>query len=212
VSLSAQASGQAPSSRGAGGAAAQGAQARSARVVARPLGVARRLRDGTPVWIRPLVAADRDQLLAGFGRLSGASRHSRFGHAVSDGQFERMLPVLLDTVDQQAHVALVLYSAAGPIGVGRLRRYANEWHVADLAVTVADDWQSLGAGTLLAREVLGRTGGIREIRTVVGGDNPASLSILAGLGELRSSCVAGSCEVTVLVSPAGAAATVDAAA
>jgi RimJ/RimL family protein N-acetyltransferase len=126
-------------------------------------------------------------------------------------QFERMLPVLLDTVDQRSHVALVLYAGDQPIGVGRLRRFSSDPEVADLAVTVADDWQGRGAGSVLARELLGRAGDVREIRTVVGQDNPASLRMLARLGRLRSDCANGSCDVVVQVARPAAANRPDAA-
>jgi hypothetical protein len=65
--------------------------------------------------------------------------------------------------------------------------------------------------TVLAREVLVRARGVREIHTVVSEDNPASLGMLGRLGELRSDCVAGSCEVVVRLDCAGAVATVDSA-
>lgn len=58
-----------------------------------------------------MAAEDRGLLLSGFGGLSSHSRHSRFGRGVSDAQFERMLPVLLDSVDHQAHIAVVMYAA-----------------------------------------------------------------------------------------------------
>ena len=48
-------------------------------------------------------------------------------------QFERMLSVLLDTVDQQSHVALLLYADDRPIGVGRLCRFTSNAAAADLA-------------------------------------------------------------------------------
>ena len=73
----------------------------------------------------------------------------------------------LDSVDQQAHIALLLHAAGRPIGVGRLRRYAADLNLAHLAVTVADDRHGRGAGALLAREVLARASGVREIHTVV---------------------------------------------
>ena len=129
---------------GASGATEGNATTRSARRAARPFSGAGRLRDGTPVRFRPLVAEDRDLLLAGFTALSGRSRRSRFLRGVSDAQFERMLPVLLDTVDQQSHVALLLYADGRPIGVGRLRRFPSDPSVADLAVTIADDWHGRG--------------------------------------------------------------------
>ena len=166
-----------------------------------------RLRDGTPVWVRPLVAGDRELLLAGFRTLSTASRYSRFLSGTSEAQYERMLPILLDTVDQVSHVAVVLHAGAEPIGMGRLRRSAADPGVADLAVTVLDGWQGLGAGTVLARELLARADGIREINTVVSEDNPASLRMLARLGDLQSDCLAGSCEVVVRLADSAPAST-----
>jgi RimJ/RimL family protein N-acetyltransferase len=189
---------------GASGATVGNATTRSARRAARPFSGAGRLCDGTPVRFRPLVAEDRDLLVAGFAALSGRSRRSRFLRGVSDAQFERMLPVLLDTVDQQSHVALLLYAEGRPIGVGRLRRFPSDPSVADLAVTVADDWHGRGAGTVLARQLLARAGSVREIQTVVGQDNPASLRMLARLGRLRSDCVSGTCDVVVRVRSAAA--------
>jgi acetyltransferase len=152
------------------------------------------------VRFRPLVAEDRGLLLAGFAALSSRSRRARFLRGVSDAQFERMLPVLLDTVDQQSHIALLLYAEGRPIGVGRLRRFASDPGVADLAVTVADEWHGRGAGAALARELLVHAGNVREIQTVVSQDNPASLRMLARLGELQSDCAGGSCEVVVRMS------------
>ena len=102
------------------------AKTRSARRAARHFSGAGRLRDGTPVQLRPLVAEDRDLLLAGFATLSDRSRRSRFLRGISDAQFERMLPVLLDTVDQRSHVPLLLYADGRPIGVGRLRRFPSD--------------------------------------------------------------------------------------
>lgn len=188
--------------------AADRAAARRAARLARDAG---RLRDGTPVRVRPLVAQDRALLVAGFAALSLRSRRARFLHGVSDAQFARMLPILLDTVDQRAHVALVLYAAGRPIGVGRLRRFITDTAAADLAITVADDWQGRGAGSVLARELLARAGDLREIRTVVSADNPASLRMLARLGELRSECAKGDCDVVVRLSRSPAEARADAA-
>lgn len=182
-----------------GRAAGPDADAGFARPGASPGVPAARLRDGTPVWVRPLVAEDRELLLAGFRTLSSRSRYSRFLTGTGEAQFERMLPILVDSVDQRSHVALVLYTEDQPIAVGRLRRSATDATVADLAVTVLDDWQGRGAGTVLSREVLARADGIHEIRTVVSEDNRASLRMLAGLGDMRADCVDGNCDVVVRV-------------
>ena len=144
-----------PSARGAAEGSVEALPTRRAAPLFSGAG---RLPDGTPVRVRPLVAGDRGPLLAGFAALSPRSRRSRFLRDVSDAQFERMLPVLLDTVDQQSHVALLLYAGGRPIGVGRLRRFLADPGAADLAVTVADDWQGRGAGSILAGELLARAG------------------------------------------------------
>jgi GNAT superfamily N-acetyltransferase len=193
------------------GAAEGSAEALSTRRAAPLFSGAGRLPDGTPVRVRPLVAGDRGLLVAGFAGLSPRSRRSRFLQHVSDVQFERMLSVLLDTVDQQSHVALLLYAGDRPIGVGRLRRFASDAAVADLAVTVADDWQGRGVGSVLAGELLARVGSVREIRTVVSRDNPASLRMLARLGEMRSECLNGTCDVVIHVRRSSATGLADAA-
>ena len=196
-----------PGDPGAGGARSRAVETAAARRAARLVRDAGQLRDGTPVRVRPLVAQDRALLVAGFKALSHRSRRARFLQGVSDAQFARMLPILLDTVDQRAHVALVLYAAGGPIGVGRLRRFTGDPGAADLAVTVADDWQGRGAGSVLARELLARAGNLREIRTVVSADNHASLALLSRLGQLRSEGANGDCDVVVQLhrSPAASA-------
>ena len=142
---------------------------------------------------------DRALLIAGFGALSVRSRRARFLRGVSDPQFARMLPTLLDTVDQRTHLALVLIADGQPIGVGRLQRLTSDPEVADLAVTIADEWQGRGAGSVLARELLARAGDIREIQTVVSADNRASMRMLGRLGELHTECAHGDCEVVVRV-------------
>jgi RimJ/RimL family protein N-acetyltransferase len=195
----------------AGGATSSAAGAASAHRAARLVREAGQLRDGTPVQVRPLLTQDRALLLAGFSALSSRSRRARFLQGVSDAQFTRMLPILLDTVDQRTHLAQVLLADGRPIGVGRLRRFTSDPEVADLAVTIADDWQGRGAGSVLARELLARAGDLREIQTVVSADNPASLRMLARLGELRSDCAHGACEVVVHLNRAPAVPRADAA-
>ena len=169
---------------------------RSARSPAGPA-AAGHLRDGTPVRVRPLVPGDRASLVQGFGELSETARYARFLRPVSEAAYERMLPVLLDAVDQQAHIALVLQAGETPIGVGRVVRSRTDPMVADLAVTVRQEWQGRGAGGLLARAVLDAAGDVREIHTVVAEDNAPSLRMLSRLGALTTECAGGFCDVVV---------------
>ena len=163
-----------------------------------------RLRDGTPVWWRYVTPADRAAFSAGFAKLSGHSRYLRFQQQVDDLP-DAVWNSLFDSIDQRSHIALVLYADASPIAVCRLIRLAEDWHTADVAVTVADDWQGRGAGGLLLHEALRVAGDIRTIDTQVLLSNIAAIRMLQSVGDLRMDCVQGHCRARVEI-VAGAAA------
>lgn len=158
------------------------------------------LDDGTAVAVRELRRTDGNALRQLFRRLSPASRRSRFLAPVSERDFDRMLPRLVDDVDQQHHLAVLMVDRHGPIGVARLIRSRSAPHVADVAVAVADRWQGRGAGRLLIRDVVGRARGLREIRTVLARDNRASLRLLSDLGTADVTGTGGVYDVVVELS------------
>lgn len=145
-----------------------------------------RLRDGTRVLLRPVVPDDKERLAQGFDRLSPASRYRRFMGAVT-----RLRPAQLalftemDYVDHYAIGALALDEPDVPgIGVARYIRLADEPDVAEAAVTVADDYQGRGLGTLLLR-VLGAVAlenGLSALRAEVLADNRQVREMLAKVG------------------------------
>ena len=113
------------------------------------------LTDGTQVTIRALRPDDREALHEAFKHLSAASRYSRFLRPVGD-----LTPQLLEyltNVDGKDHVALVatkesldLKNESG-VAIGRFIRLPDRKHAAEVAVTVADDCQGRGLGTLILR-------------------------------------------------------------
>ena len=92
----------------------------------------------------------------------------------------------------------------GPAGVARLLQYPDDPASADIAVTVADDWQGRGAGTALASALLQRRpAAVTRLRTVVAADNRASLALLARAGRMSSGVPdRGVLDVTVELSAA----------
>src|SRR5689334_14196650 len=99
-----------------------------------------RLRDGSHVRLRPIRPGDKDQLERGFDRLSPESRYRRFlcpMNELSDHMLEYLTDV--DHHDHEAIVALDEESGEG-IGVARYVRHLDRPEVAELAVTVMDDW------------------------------------------------------------------------
>ena len=148
-----------------------------------------KLRDGTRVLLRQIRSADRDRLVEGLRRLSLTSRFLRF-HADIDELSDRELDYLsqVDHVDHEAIVALDLDHPEVPgIGVARYIRDPYELHVAEAAVTVADDYQHRGAGTLLlgALAAQARTHGVQVFRNYVLEQNQPMLELLDQLGAPR---------------------------
>ena len=165
------------------------------------------LRDGTSAFIWPLLHQDRQALRDGFAALSAQSRHDRFLSSVRQLS-ESMLRVLVDEVDGVDHVALVLtvfprHEDEQAVAVGRLVRYPDRRHVADVAVTVRDEWQGRGVATALLRALLQqRPPEVTQLFTQVGGDNAASLAMLRRLGPTRLAPAApGVLDVTVDLPP-----------
>ena len=149
------------------------------------------LRDGTPALIWPLLPTDAEALREAFRRLSGYSRRRRFLGVVNRLD-DSMIRRLVGSVDGAHHIALVLIvlppdGEEGPVGVAHLLQYSDDPATADIAVTVADDWQGHGVGTALVSALLERRpAAVTRLRTVVDADSRASLALLAGAGRMSS--------------------------
>ena len=138
------------------------------------------LRDGSTVLIRPVRPVDAPLLADGFARLSARSRQLRFLT-----QKKELSPAELryfTDVDHHDHEALGALNHADGRGVGIARyvRDADDPQAAEIAVTVADDWQGRGLGTELVAQLSerARAEGIRRFTALVAADNPAMAGLL----------------------------------
>jgi CRP-like cAMP-binding protein len=114
--------------------------------IARPVGAT--LRDGTEVWLRPLLARDRDEFSAAVARQTDEWRHRRFFTAVTPSS---TLIEYLTHLDYLGHFAWAV-GAPHPvdgIGTARFIRSHDEPTTAELGFEVADEWRGRGIGTLL---------------------------------------------------------------
>ena len=116
------------------------------------------LRDGTPAMIWPLLPTDAKTLREGFRRLSPDSRQRRFLAPLGELD-DPMIRLLVDSADGVRHIALMLIALPpdgeeGPAGVAHLLQYSDDPAIADIAVTVVDDWQGHGAGTALVSALM----------------------------------------------------------
>jgi len=149
-----------------------------------------RLRDGTAVLLRPIRPTDRERLVAALERLSPASRYLRF-HAVVDHLTDAQIDFLTD-IDHVGHEAIVVLDPKRPdlpgIGVARYVRERDEPTVAEAAITVADEFQGQGVGTLLLGALAGRAraNGIEVFRSYVLDGNHGMLRVFDDLGATRT--------------------------
>ncbi len=160
-----------------------------------------RLRDGSEVTIRELTPRDAPVLAEAFERLSPQSRDLRFLGAktrLSSNDLE-----YLTDVDGHLHEALGATDAASGRGVGvaRFVRLDPDAPVAEVAVTVVDDWQRRGLGTLLLERLneRARAEGIERYTALVSGENRAIVGLLQGIGArvLATNVAAGTVEYEV---------------
>ena len=159
------------------------------------------LRDGTPVSVRPLVAADRAWFAEWIAALSDQSKYRRFISCVTEPP-ARMLDRLVDDVDGVQHVAFVATAPADtgsssavpswpnaqtvPVAVGRFIRLRTDGAVAEVACTVTDAWQRRGMGTLLMQTLVtaARALGVTTFTATVLAENRPSLRLLHTAGRV----------------------------
>jgi RimJ/RimL family protein N-acetyltransferase len=150
-------------------------------------GVTERLPDGVPVVIRPIRPDDKGMLSDGLRRLSPQSVQRRF--LTPKRTFSRTELRYLTEVDGRDHVALVAeypcYPVRRLIAVARFVRLEDAPDAAEVAVTVADEWQGRGLGSVLGAHLshLARNRGIRRFTATMASENTPAHRLMAKLTE-----------------------------
>lgn len=159
-----------------------------------------RLAGGERVRIRSITPDDRAELAQAYLRLSPQSRRLRFlspPHQLTDAMLRYLTCV--DGVNHAALVAIAEDERGQPgVGVARYVRLAGDSDTAEVAVTVLDDHEGRGIGSLLLEMVLERAlrHGIRRVRGYVAGDNRI-LDLARAVDATMSSDSPGVMEVDV---------------
>ena len=114
------------------------------------------LNDGTRATLRLVQPSDHDLWIDGFSRLSDQSRYNRFC-AAKKRLTEKEIQYFTN-VDHENHFAIlaVSHNEDGKeigLGVARFIRSKDDPRRAEPAITVTDDAQSRGLGTLLSRRL-----------------------------------------------------------
>jgi GNAT superfamily N-acetyltransferase len=156
------------------------------------------LPDGSELLVRPLTPADAPELERGLEHLSPRSRHRRFLGTPHIGPAELRYLTDIDHHDHEALGASDPRTGAG-VAVARYIR-AQGTDIAEVAVTVEDEWQGRGVGTALLVRLAdrARAEGIRQFTGLMLADNAPMRALLAQLGAVELTNLGdGTVEATV---------------
>jgi RimJ/RimL family protein N-acetyltransferase len=172
------------------------------------------LRDGSRIAIRTIEPGDKAALVAGFERLSDESRYRRF-LSPTPRLTESQLRYLTE-VDHDRHEAIIAFAedTGEPVGVGRYVRFPDDPAEAEPAVTVVDDWQGRGAGTLLLEELTrrAREAGVERFTATVLAQNEPIIAMLDHLDSGRAQTIEdGVMTIEAELPPSGTAPSLEAA-
>jgi GNAT superfamily N-acetyltransferase len=138
------------------------------------------------IAVRPLTQSDRAALAFTLHHLGERSRYQRYLASWIDIE-RRELDRLL-TVDHWHHEVLIACHVAPriPVGVAEYVRGAT-FDTAELAVSIADDWQRHGIGTQLVDALRERAlaVGIRTFTASALHENRGARMLLGGLGRVQ---------------------------
>lgn len=145
------------------------------------------LRDGSPVRIRQGRPSDDELLMRGFERLSPRSRYRRF--LTLRPRLDEKTVRYLTAIDHDDHEAMIALDEGCEegLGVARYVRDPDRPDTAEVAVTVIDDWQGRGLGTLLLEVISARARqeGIDKFTALMLAENQEMRDLLEELGPVR---------------------------
>ncbi|HUP91293.1 MAG TPA: GNAT family N-acetyltransferase [Solimonas sp.] len=148
------------------------------------------LDDGLPVLVRPVRKEDAPRLREGFRKLSQLARRRRFLEGVDDLSDDQLAQLLaLDQVNHVAWGAMNLEKPDEPgVGIARYVRLKDDPQAADVAITIADDYQGRGTGFVLQAclHITAHNAGIKTFFYDVLSDNDRIIKHLKLMGALHA--------------------------
>lgn len=140
---------------------------------------------GETVTIRPIRITDAAMAAEFIRRLSAQTRHYRFLGGVKELSATQLRELCdVDSKHSMAFVATVRRDGVErEIGVSRYAPNSRA-DAREIAVTVADEWQHRGLGTLLMKQLIqsARSNGVRELYSIDLADNAAMRALATDLG------------------------------
>jgi len=164
--------------------------------------------DGERVCLRPVTPDDRDRILEGLRSISVETSYRRFFTPTFYPSEAEL--TYLTQIDGEQHMAVGALDCTREgepgLGVARYVRLPDEPTVAEVAITVIDDYQRRGIGSLLlaALSQYAAGHGVEYFRGFVLADNRDVLDYLDALGACREQTHDAVRQLDVPVYPQGA--------
>jgi RimJ/RimL family protein N-acetyltransferase len=162
------------------------------------------LPDGTRLRFRPIGSDDRDRLAGLFARLTPESRRRRFLSPKPELTLREI--AFLTDIDHVAHeaIAAVDQHDGSIVGVARYVRLARRAGVADVAVAVVDELQSMGLGTELTKRAVerARANGFTLLTATTLWENRPARALLRRVGFRARATYGGEIELELELEPA----------
>lgn len=162
------------------------------------------LADGTRFRFRPVGPSDRDGLAALLARLTPESRRRRFLSPKRELTAREL--VYFTDIDHVKHeaIAAVDQRDGSIVGVGRYVHVADRAGVAEVAVEVADELQSMGIGTAVARRLVerARANGFTLLTATTLWENGPARALLRRAGFRGRASHGGEIELDLELEPA----------
>lgn len=137
------------------------------------------LRDNRTVLVRPVADDDAPLLAQLFLRLSEMSRFRRFLGPRKHFSLREL--TAYTNIDHRQHeaIAALAFPSADLVGIAQFWRDERDDTVAEVALTVADEFQGVGLGTVLLDRLVGRarSEGIRRFRAYIHESNRRVLNM-----------------------------------
>jgi acetyltransferase len=145
---------------------------------------AAKMKDGTPITIRPIRPEDEPLMVPFHESLSEQSVYLRYFHMIALGQrvaHDRLVRICFGDFDRE--MALVVEHKGAILGVGRLSRAPGR-DEAEFSVLISDKYQQHGLGTELLRRLVqvGKAEGLKRISANILPENAGMQAVCKKLG------------------------------
>ena len=142
-----------------------------------------RLRDGTQLFLRPVLPGDRERTVHGHVHFSSETLYRRFMTARAPTP---ALMHYLAEVDYVDHFVWVMTDESDPVADARFVRDHEDPTIAEIAFTVADDYQGRGIGSFLigALSIAARVDGVERFSARMLSENVPMRAIMDRYGAV----------------------------